>query len=133
MHKKKKRYIFAFDLGDTVWHKSGEPFIIDVIEIRKEGVIYRCGNPGTNDYWAFYENEIGTRAFTSKEEQRKAFDLEQIDTKKSSKIREHGKWLPDGGFNKCSVCGRITMQPQLTGKVHDVCPFCEAIMDLKEE
>ena len=133
MKKPKKTYTFSFDIGDTVWYKYGNRFVVEVIEVRKEGTIYRCGNPGTDDYWAFYESEIGTQAFFTKEEQEKAYAVERAEDQKFEESRKHGRWIPDGGFNTCSVCGRITMQPQLTSKTHGVCPFCEAIMDLKEE
>ena len=73
MKKPKKTYTFSFDIGDTVWYKYGNRFVVEVIEVRKEGTIYRCGNPGTDDYWAFYESEIGTQAFFTKEEQEKAY------------------------------------------------------------
>jgi len=133
MRKKKAKYIFSFDVGDTVWYKHGHKFTVEVIEVREQSVLYRCGNPGTNDYWAFYESEIGTQAFFTKEEQEKAYAAELAEDKKFEESRKHGYWKPDGGFNVCSVCGRITMQSQLTGKTHSVCPFCDAIMDLEGE
>lgn len=76
MAKAKKMRLFAFDLGDTVWYRYGHRFVVEVIEVRKEGTIYRCGNPGTDDYWAFFESEIGKEAFFTKEEQEKALKLE---------------------------------------------------------
>lgn len=75
--KKKAKYTFSFDLGDTVWYRYGHSFVVEKIEILKDlGVLYRCGNPGTDDYWAFYESEIGKEAFYTKEEQEKALKKE---------------------------------------------------------
>ena len=77
MAKAKKMRLFAFDLGDTVWYRYGHSFVVEKIEILKDlGVLYRCGNPGTDDYWAFYESEIGKEAFYTKEEQEKALKKE---------------------------------------------------------
>lgn len=77
MAKAKKMRLFAFELGDTVWYKYGNSFVVEKIEILKDlGVLYRCGNPGTDDYWAFYESEIGKEAFYTKEEQEKALKKE---------------------------------------------------------
>ncbi len=122
MKKKKVKYSFTFDIGDTVWRKYGGSFVVQTIEVHKEGIIYRCGNPGTKDYWSFFEYEIGTYAFPTKEEQETALEASR-----------HAQWEPDGGFNVCSNCKRVTMQPQLTGKTHNECPFCHAIMDSKGE
>ncbi|MEE1503028.1 MAG: hypothetical protein UGF89_02130 [Acutalibacteraceae bacterium] len=77
MAKAKKMRLFAFDLGDTVWYRYGHSFVVEKIEIiEKLGVLYRCGNPGTDDYWAFYESEIGKEAFYTKEEQEEALRKE---------------------------------------------------------
>lgn len=87
---KEKNYTISFDVGDTVWYKYGNSFVVEVIEIRKEGILYRCGNPGTNDYWAFFENEIGTQAFFTKEEQEKAYAAKLIEDQRNEESRKHG-------------------------------------------
>lgn len=54
-------------VGDKVWTKYGYSFEVEKVEIIKGGKIYRCGNQGTSDYMAFYEHEIGTDVFLTKE------------------------------------------------------------------
>lgn len=55
-------------VGDVVWTKYGYSFEVEKVEIIKGGKIFRCGNQGTSDYMAFYEYEIGTDVFLTKEE-----------------------------------------------------------------
>ena len=47
-------------VGDKVVTKHGHTFEVEQIEILKDKKIFRCGNPGTDDYMAFFEDEIGT-------------------------------------------------------------------------
>lgn len=50
--------------GDDVWDKYGYHFVVEKIELLKDGKkIFRCGNPGTDDYMAFFEDEINERVF----------------------------------------------------------------------
>ena len=55
-------------VGDKVWTKYGDKFEIERIEILKDAKIFRCGNPNTDDYMAFFDDEIGTYVFLTKEE-----------------------------------------------------------------
>lgn len=50
-------------VGDKVRDKiSDYVFTIQTVELgHKAGTLFRCGNPGTEDYMAFYDFEIGTR------------------------------------------------------------------------
>ena len=61
------------NVGDKVWIKNGRSFEIEKIEIIKdENVkyekIFKCGNPGTNDYMSFFEEQIGKCVFLSEED-----------------------------------------------------------------
>lgn len=56
------------DVGDVVRTKYGYTFKVEKIEILKDKKIFRCGNPNTDDYMAFFEDEIGTEVFLTKEE-----------------------------------------------------------------
>ena len=57
------------DIGQTVYTRYGYSFKIEKIEILKDKkIIFRCGNDGTEDYMAFYDFEIGTDVFLTKEE-----------------------------------------------------------------
>lgn len=49
--------------GDRVRHLVWEhDFVVNTVELgHKAGILFRCGNPGTEDYTAFYEDEIGER------------------------------------------------------------------------
>ena len=51
--------------GDKVYDRFGTPWIVESSEIHLIGAeikhLYRCGNPGTEDYCALYEEEIRTR------------------------------------------------------------------------
>lgn len=58
-------------VGDTVYH-FGYSFDVEKIEILQDETIYRCGNPGTDDYMAFCESDIGKTVFLTKEEAEKA-------------------------------------------------------------
>ena len=58
-------------VGDTVWGIGGYSFKIEKIEIFEGGMLFRCGNPGTDDYMAFHEDDIGERIFFTKEDAEK--------------------------------------------------------------
>lgn len=58
-------------VGDTVYH-LGYSFKVEEIEILQDGVFYRCGNNGTDDYMSFCEAEIGKTVFLTKEAAEKA-------------------------------------------------------------
>lgn len=49
--------------GDRVRHLGWDhEFFVNTVELgHKAGTLFRCGNPGTNDYTVFYEDEIGER------------------------------------------------------------------------
>lgn len=49
------------NVGDKVLCKySDYVFTIETVELgHKAGTLFRCGNPGTDDYMAFYDFEIG--------------------------------------------------------------------------
>lgn len=51
-------------IGDKV-ERYGYSFTVERIEMGKEfdkhGLLFRCGNAGTEDYMAFFEDEIGER------------------------------------------------------------------------
>lgn len=80
--KKKVKYYLSFDVGDTVWNRFGKSFVVQTIEIYKNSIVYRCGNKDTSDYWSFFEEEVGTRAFSTKEEQEEALRREDGDARK---------------------------------------------------
>ena len=63
-------------VGDKVVTKHGNTFEIEQIEILKDKKIFRCGNPGTDDYMAFFEDEIGTYV-SLKEETKQALGKEE--------------------------------------------------------
>lgn len=50
-------------VGDKVRDKIADHiFTIQTVELgHKAGTLFRCGNPGTDDYAAFYDFEIGER------------------------------------------------------------------------
>lgn len=50
-------------IGDKVRDKIADyVFTVERIEIgHKAGTLFRCGNPGTQDYTAFYDFEIGEK------------------------------------------------------------------------
>lgn len=51
-------------IGDDVWDEYGHHFVIEKIEILNDGKkIFRCGNPGTDDYMAFHDFEINKSIF----------------------------------------------------------------------
>ena len=57
------------DIGQTVYTRYGYSFKIQRIEVLEDKkIIFRCGNDGTDDYMAFYDFEIGTDVFLTKEE-----------------------------------------------------------------
>ena len=57
------------DIGQTVYTRYGYSFKIQRIEVLEDRkIIFRCGNDGTDDYMAFYDFEIGTDVFLTKEE-----------------------------------------------------------------
>lgn len=58
-------------IGNTVYH-FGYSFEVEQIEILQDEVIYRCGNPGTDDYMAFGESDIGKTVFLTKKAAEKA-------------------------------------------------------------
>lgn len=74
MYKEKDRYIKPpCDIGQTVYTRYGYSFKIQRIEVLEDRkIIFRCGNDGTDDYMAFYDFEIGTDVFLTKEEAEKA-------------------------------------------------------------
>ena len=49
--------------GDKIRDLLGDYiFTVEIIEVgHPHGTLFRCGNPGTDDYMAFYEDEIGKR------------------------------------------------------------------------
>jgi hypothetical protein len=61
-------------VGDKVWTKYGYTFEVEGIEILKDKKIFRCGNLGTYDYMAFFEDEIGKDVFFAKEEAEQALN-----------------------------------------------------------
>ena len=61
------------DIGQTVYTRYGYSFKIQRIEVLEDKkILFRCGNDGTDDYMAFYDFEIGTEVFLTKEEAGKA-------------------------------------------------------------
>ena len=76
MYKEKDRYIKPpCDIGQIVYTRYGHSFKIEKIEILEDRkIIFRCGNDGTDDYMAFYDFEIGTDVFLTKEETEKALE-----------------------------------------------------------
>lgn len=50
--------------GDRVRHLGWDhEFVVNTVELgHKAGTLFRCGNPGTEDYTSFYEDEIGVIA-----------------------------------------------------------------------
>ena len=70
MYKEKDRYIKPpCDIGQTVYTRYGYSFKIEKIEVLEDKkILFRCGNDGTDDYMAFYDFEIGTDVFLTKEE-----------------------------------------------------------------
>lgn len=58
-------------VGQTVYHRHGYSFVIEKIEVFDNKMLFRCGNIGTDDYMAFYADEIGTDVFLTHEEQKK--------------------------------------------------------------
>ena len=57
------------DIGQTVYTRYGYSFKIEKIEVLEDKkILFRCGNDGTDDYMAFYDFEIGTDVFLTKEE-----------------------------------------------------------------
>lgn len=60
------------NIGQTIYTRYGYSFKIEKIEILEDKkIIFRCGNDGTDDYMAFYDFEIGTEVFLTKEEAEK--------------------------------------------------------------
>ena len=59
--------------GDVVWH-YGKSFVIESIEIFSSRIVYRCGNPGTDDYMPFDNRAIGKTVFLSREEAERALE-----------------------------------------------------------
>lgn len=57
--------LVAYMPGDKVYDRFGTPWIVESSEIHLIGAeikhLYRCGHPGTEDYYAMYEEEILTR------------------------------------------------------------------------
>jgi hypothetical protein len=55
--------ILPCKVGDTVRDKIADYiFTIQTVELgHKAGTLFRCGNPGTEDYMAFYDFEIGEK------------------------------------------------------------------------
>ena len=60
-------------VGQTVYTRYGYSFKIQRIEVLEDKkILFRCGNDGTDDYMAFYDFEIGTDVFLTREEAEKA-------------------------------------------------------------
>lgn len=61
--KQGRLVILPCKVGDKVWDKIADHiFTIQTVELgHKAGTLFRCGNPGTDDYAAFYDFEIGKR------------------------------------------------------------------------
>ena len=56
-------------VGDTVWDGYGKTWAITTIEQHLDGkIIYRCGNKGTDDYRAFFNDDIGETIFLTESE-----------------------------------------------------------------
>ena len=55
--------ILPCKVGDKVRDKIADHiFTIQTVELgHKAGTLFRCGNPGTEDYMAFYDFEIGEK------------------------------------------------------------------------
>lgn len=55
--------ILPCKIGDKVRDKIADyVFTVEQIELgHKAGTLFRCGNPGTDDYMAFYDFEIGEK------------------------------------------------------------------------
>lgn len=55
--------ILPCKVGDKVRNKiCGHIFTVKTVELgHKAGTLFRCGNPGTDDYAAFYDFEIGEK------------------------------------------------------------------------
>lgn len=64
-------------VGDTIYTKYKYSFKVESIEILKDKKVFRCGNEGTDDYTAFYEDEIGTEVFLTREEMEKALEKQK--------------------------------------------------------
>ena len=61
------------DIGQTVYTRYSYSFKIQRIEVLEDKkILFRCGNDGTDDYMAFYDFEVGTDVFLTKEEAEKA-------------------------------------------------------------
>ena len=61
------------DIGQTVYDRYGYSFKIQRIEVLEDKkILFRCGNDSTDDYMAFYDFEVGTDVFLTKEEAEKA-------------------------------------------------------------
>lgn len=63
-------------VGDTIYTKYKCSFKVESIDILKDKKVFRCGNDGTDDYTAFYEDEIGTEVFLTREEMEKTLAKE---------------------------------------------------------
>lgn len=63
-------------IGDKIQTKHGHTFTVERMEIgdcySQHGLLFRCGNPGTDDYMAFYESELGETVFLFIEEPKNA-------------------------------------------------------------
>lgn len=57
--------------GDRVRHLAGgHEFTVHTVELWQDvGFLCRCGNPGTNDYMVFSEDEIGERVVLLKDKE----------------------------------------------------------------
>ena len=63
------------NIGQTVYTRYGYSFKIQRIEVLEDKkILFRCGNDGTDDYMAFYDFEIGTEVFLTKEEAEQELD-----------------------------------------------------------
>lgn len=58
-----KLIMLPCNIGDQVRDKIADyVFTVEQIELgHKAGTLFRCGNPGTKDYMAFYDFEIGEK------------------------------------------------------------------------
>ena len=73
LFKPKSRFVeLPCEVGQKIHDKYGYSFKVERIDIFDGKMIFRCGNDGTDDYMAFYDFEIGTDVFLSREEAEKA-------------------------------------------------------------
>lgn len=63
-----REFAAPFAPGDTVYDQYGDPWVVNIAELRKYGDeeklcwLFRCGHPGTEDYCALYDWELISEA-----------------------------------------------------------------------